>query len=94
MHLENSTHVAITCPDTADARNKALTKLAEVHYEIGLQDRQWTQTSPKTRHNLLLGSSPPPEWKLNRQATTRWSRMALPHCAAFALHLQESLPKI
>ena len=30
MHLENSTHVATTCPDTADARNKALTKLAEV----------------------------------------------------------------
>ena len=43
MHLEvvKSTHVATTSADTTDARDKALSHLAEVHYEIGLQDKQW-----------------------------------------------------
>ena len=54
MHLEvdNSTHAATSCPATAGLRDRALTRLAEFHYEIGLQDSQWLRTSQKTRHNL------------------------------------------
>ena len=96
MHLEvdNSTHAATTYAATAGARNKAHTMLAEVHYETGLLEKQWKQTSPETLHNLLLGSFPQQEWKLNKLATTRWLRLALPHCAAFALRLQEYLPAV
>jgi len=89
MHLEvvKSTHVATTSADTTDARDKALSQLAEVNYEIGLQDKQWLQTSQKN----ATTSSQPPEWKLNRPATIQWLRLGLPHCAAFDLHLQEYL---
>ena len=96
MHLEvdNSTHVATTCASTTEARESALKMLADVHYDIGIVGKQWQQTCPKTRHNLLLGSSPPTEWKLNKLATSKWLRLALPYCAAFALHLQEYLEPV
>ncbi len=96
MEVDNSTHAATTCHSGGgeDPRRRLWPPkpagLGAGFCPLPVLEAYFVVNLGKFGEGLAPGACSVCEAK---QTTTRWLRLALPHCAAFVLHLQE-FPKI
>ena len=93
MHLpiENITHITINCQILREERAKIGNALEGVMTELRIEPDDWKQIPQHIQTSLILANDPPPHWNLRQKSIILWRKLALPHCAEFALRTQAVL---